>query len=361
VLAIAGVAVGLWLLVRGMAGYQTATRIGDTGTSRIGSLAAGEVRISGVIEAAEVTLVSPLQSEPCVYYRATVDADGDGALDADLREERAVGFVVRDATAGIRVFPRAARWDAPERFEGRTGAFGEVPPGLALRTGGAIAQPVAQLDRDAAIAELLTVRPEVDAARHPLLRGVELGGIGGLGIGLGGAGRGRRYREARLAPGDAVTVVGRAMPFSDLADPAEADIALGSEVAADDYEVTADVAEAREAGLLADSAEEAWGNAAIAGFGIGRPVRAPELDAEATPLPLAPAEEAARTERRFAIAPETLVLASAPDVPLLIAHGVPGIAADRYQDRFLVGLLGAVVAIGCALALALMVTAGFAP
>ena len=61
---------------------------------------------------------------------------------------------------------------------------------------------------------------------------------------------------------------------------------------------------------------------------------------------------------KFAIAPETLVLASAPDVPLLIAHGVPGVATGRYQDRFIVGLLGAVVAIACALALALMVTPG---
>ena len=361
VLAAAGVAVGLWLLVRGMTGYRTATRIGDTGTSRIASLAAGEVRISGVIEAAEVTLVSPLQSEPCVYYRATVDADDDGSFVADLSEERAVGFLVRDGTGDIRVFPREARWDAPDRFEGRTGAFGEIPPGLALRTAGAIAQPIAQLDREAAIAALLSVRPDVDEDRHPLLRGAEFGGVGGSGIGLGGSGRGRHFREARLAPGDAVTIVGRAMPFSDLADPAEADIALGSEVAADDYEVNANIAEAREAGLLAGSADEAWGNVAIAGFGIGRPVRAPELDREARPLPVAPADEAARTARRFAIAPETLVLASAPDVPLLIAHGVPGVAADRHQDRFVVGLLGAVVAIGSALALALMVTSELAP
>ena len=62
------------------------------------------------------------------------------------------------------------------------------------------------------------------------------------------------------------------------------------------------------------------------------------------------AEDAARIERRFAIAPHTLVLASAPDVPLLIAHGLPGIAADRHQDLFIVGLLGAVLAIGSAMA-----------
>ncbi len=336
----------------GCRGYRSATRIGDTGTSTIRSLAAGEVRVSGVVEAAEVTLISPLQSRPCVYYRATVDRDDDSGS-ADFDEERAIGFRVRDASGDIRVFPRGGRWDVPMSFDDRTGTFGDEPPGLALRTGGAIALPAAELDREAAIAVLLSVRPAVDANRHPLLRD----GAGGM----GGSDRGRRYRESRLEPGDPVTIVGRAMPFSDLADPAEADIALGSEVAVDDYEVNANIAEAREAGLLADTPEEAWGNAAIPGFGVGRPVRTPELDPAAQALPVAPPEEAAQIERRFAIAPGALVMASAPDVPLLIAHGVPGVAADRFQDRFIIGLLGAVLAIGCALALALMVGPELAP
>jgi len=46
-LAIGGVVGGLWLLVRGMRGYGTATQIGDTATSRIATLAAGEVQLSG--------------------------------------------------------------------------------------------------------------------------------------------------------------------------------------------------------------------------------------------------------------------------------------------------------------------------
>ena len=351
-LLIAGVVGGLWLLARGMGGYRTATRIGDTGTSRIASLAAGEVRVAGVVESAEVLLVSPLQSAPCVYYRSTIesgDDDGDGV--DDLFEERAVGFRVVDETGDVRVFPRGARWDAPVRFDDRTGMFGEQPPGLSIRTGSAIGP--AEIDREAAIAALLTVRPvtgggEDDAADGSLLSGFS-----------GGGSRRRHYREARLAPGDAVTIVGRAFPFSDLADPTEADQALGSPIAADDPEVAADLAEARAAGLLADDPEEAWGNAAIPGFGIGRPVRPPELDPEAYELPLGTAEEAARVERRFTIAPNALVLASAPDVPLLIAHGVPGVAAERNQGTFMVGLLGAVLAIGSAMALALMVTGGF--
>ena len=144
------------------------------------------------------------------------------------------------------------------------------------------------------------------------------------------------------------------MPFGDLADPAEADIAMGSEVASDDPEVVGDIAEARQAGLLEATPEEAWGNAAIPGFGIGQPVRAPELDPAADPLPVATAAVAAEAERRFTIHPETLVLASAPGMPLLIAHGLPGAAADRQQGRFLVGLLGSVLAIASAMALALI-------
>jgi hypothetical protein len=335
--AVVGMVTGLAMLWRGFGGYRTATRIADTGTSSIASMAAGEVRLSGVIEPAEVTLVSPLQSEPCVYYRATIDSDGDGLADGDLDEERAVGFVLRDPSGAVRVFPRGARWDAPLLLDDRTDAFGASPPGLALRTGGAIGP--SELDREAAIAQLLAVR-----APSPTPTG-----------------RGRRtYKERRLAPGDAITVVGRAMPFAMLADPAEADVDRGSVVAADDPEVLANIAEAREAGVLVDDPETAWGNAAIPGFGIGRPVRSPDLHAEATPPTLADADAADRFRQRFHIAPEALVLASAPGVPLLIAHGVPGAAVERHQDQFMIGLLGAVLAIASALALAIGISGGIA-
>jgi hypothetical protein len=349
----AGVIGGLWLLVRGMGSYRTATRIGDTGTSRIATLAAGEVRVSGRIETAEVVLVSPLQSVPCVYYRSSIESSDDDADGSDdLFEERAVGFRVVDETGDVRVFPRGARWDAPTSFDDRTGKFGEAPPGLSMRTGSAVGP--AEIDREAAIAALLTVRPAAGGEGDDAGGGSLLGGF----IAGGAARRRRRYREARLAPGDAVTVVGRAIPFSDLSDPTEADEAGGSGVAADDPEVAADLAEARAAGLLAGDPEEAWGNAAIPGFGIGRPVRPPELDPEADAFPLASTDDAARVERRFAIAPHTLVLASAPDVPLLVAHGLPGVAADRQRDLFMLGLLGAVLAIGSAMGLALMLSGG---
>ena len=100
-------------------------------TSRIESVAAGEVRISGIIEAAEMTLVSLVQSVPCVYYRASIRDDGEST--GGLTEERAIGFRVRDATGSIRVFPRGARFDVPDRFDRSTDIMGDEPSGLALR------------------------------------------------------------------------------------------------------------------------------------------------------------------------------------------------------------------------------------
>jgi len=262
-----------------------------------------------------------------------------------FEEERAIGFRVRDATGDVRVFPRGARWDARTRFDESTGFVGYQPPGLKLRTGPAIS--TAELDRASAIAALTTMpqRPEFD----PLVI------LGGASSPYGQrAGQRLRYREQRLEPGDAVTIVGRALPFSDLDDPTEADIAEGS-LAADDPEVTGDIAEAREAGLLVGSPEEAWGNAAIPGFGIDHPTRTPELDARAHSATLAGASETARIMRVFSIPPESLVLASTPDLPLLIAFGLPQMVMGRQQGRFIVGLMGAILAIGSAMVLALMI------
>src|SRR5439155_26593394 len=80
ILAAAGVFTGLFLLVRGFIGYRAAGRITGTSVSRIASLAVGEVLVSGIAEAVELTLISPLQSVPCLYYRSRITeaSDGDG-------------------------------------------------------------------------------------------------------------------------------------------------------------------------------------------------------------------------------------------------------------------------------------------
>jgi len=340
-----GIGGGLLLLWRGFSGYRAAGRIGDTSTSRIATLAAGEVRVTGTIQPAEVLLVSPLQAVECVWYRSRVtssESDDRGMPN----EERGVGFQVRDSTGAIRIFPRGARIDAPDRFDEQTSMSGEPPPGLAMRRETTVTTGEA-VDREAAIADLLTVHPPDSGLRADLV-----GGSGDRG------GR-RRYREARLEPGDIVTVLGAARPFTRLEDPSGADRLDRYDdplTGLQDPTVAAEVAEARAAGELL-TPEQAWGNAAIEGFGIGRPVRAPDLDPGAHPETLATPDEAARIEHTFDIGPDDLVLASAPDVSLLIATGSPTEAVARAQDRFLLGLLGALLAIGSAMAGAVILAA----
>ena len=126
--AVAGIAGGLFLLVRGLAAYRAGEAVRGTGTSPIASLAAGEVRLVGTIEPGPVTLVSPLQSVPCVYYHARILEDRGRERTTTLDEERAVGFLLRDASGTLRVFPRGARWDAPTCFDEQSGWTGDDPP-----------------------------------------------------------------------------------------------------------------------------------------------------------------------------------------------------------------------------------------
>ncbi len=280
-LALLGLVGGLALLGRGLRAYRRAGNVAGIGTSRIATLAAGEIRLVGVIEADVLTLVSPLQSVPCVYYRSRIRVPDDVRTIFD--EERAVGFRLRDASGAIRVFSRGARWDAPLRFDATSDRSGDDPPGLNVNPG-ASTRPAVE-DRDAAIAALLTVRQPADSP------GEGPGGESGLfsasegAWGLAPAAPPRRdYEERRLEPGDTVTVVGSALPFGDLDDPATAD-RFDPTLALDDPEVAMNLAEARAAGILAATPEDAWGNAAIPGFAIGRPARAPALDPGASSPP----------------------------------------------------------------------------
>ena len=125
-----------------------------------------------------------------------------------------------------------------------------------------------------------------------------------------------------------------------------------------DPEIAADLAAARASGTLAGSPDEAWGNAAIEGFGIGRPVRAPVLDPAADRPPPADPALAARADAAFEIAPDALVLVASGEVPLLISLGVPATVAAREEWQFIVGLVGAVLAIGSAMTLGVALGGG---
>jgi hypothetical protein len=354
VIAGGGLVAGLGLLVRGLRGYRQASLISNTAASRIASIAVGEVLVSGVVEAAEVTLVSPLQSVDCVFYRSRIDeADGE-SMGTAFREERAVGFRIRDASGSLRVFPRGARFEVPVVFDEKAGTLRDEPAGLRMRAGSTYA---AAPDRDAQIAALLTVHAPAGALPSG---GDTDGGWRGFAADRLMAGplrgsRSRHYREARVEIGDVVTVVGQALPFDQLTDPSGADELESADPLTDDPEIAADIAAARDSGTLTADPDDAWGNAAIPGFGIGRPVRPPELDDAAIDPPLATAEDATRFERTFEIAPDALVIAASETVPLVIASGAPAAVAGRGQRLFLIGLLGAVLAIGSAMAMALMV------
>jgi hypothetical protein len=342
--ALVGIVAGLVLLARGFGGYRAAGRISGTSPSRISGLAVGEVLVAGTVEPMELTLISPLQSAACVYYRSKVIASNDGEGRDQFREERAVGFGLRDASGLVRVFPNGARFDVPERYDESTGSWDGDPIGFAPRTGSVFAP--GRDDREAQVAALLTVR---DA------RARSLPGSGGLSI--PGSSASRRYLEARIEPGDVVTVLGRAVPFADLRDPASANFVDETGLGPDDPEIAADIAEARAAGILEATPAEAWGNAAIEGFGIGRPVRAPALDPRALRPPPPDADLATRVAATFEIAPRALVLASADDVPLVISLGAPVAVAARQRWLLVVGLLGAALAIAAAMALALALQA----
>lgn len=340
-ISIVGVIVGLVLLGRGMRAYVEGARVADTAGSRIRGLAVGEVRVSGVVEPAEVLLVSPLQSRRCVWYRASVsESRGRSGNAGLLDEERSVGFRVRDETGAIRVFPRGARFDAPDALRASSGLLGDDPVGLQIRRGPGVDLP-ADLDRAAAIERLTTVQPPGSVADAPgeLAEPVE--------------GR-REFHEARIEPGDTVTIVGAAIPFGQLPDPELADAGEGGGGAGDgDPEIAADLAAARSDGSLAATPAAAWGNAAIPGFGIGRPVRVPALDPGARPEPLADPAAATATAR-WELDPDDLVLAATPGVPLLVAAGAVAEVTGRESDRFLLGLAGAVLSIASAVVLAVV-------
>jgi hypothetical protein len=351
-----GVVAGLGLLLRGLLAERRAARLEGIGPSPIGLLAAGEVRITGQAQAAGVTLTSPVRDRECLYYRAVGKAqDGDDERTL-FDEERGIGFFVKDTSGEIRVFPRGATWEVS--FDAET----PWAEGRAGR-GGSFLLPAAP-DED----PLHRDRDDLDFAMPMLLAGS-----------AGGGRREMRYSEGRIEAGDTVTIIGRAVPFRDLADPTELDDAADELAtltgavdehhvpdpdALEDPEVAASYARALEEGTLASSPAEAWGNAAIEGFGIGQPARTPELDPAVQP-PMMPDEMAATVSppstagdvaRTFEIPPDRLVIAAGPDISLVIAAGTPAQAVARHEGSYLPGLIGAVLAIGSAILLALVLS-----
>jgi hypothetical protein len=345
--AAGGIVLGIVLFVRGLRAYRHDRLVSSVATSGLDGIAAGEVRVSGVVEIADQALISPLQSKPCVWYRSRVEAAGDPRKVLHA-EERAVHFRIRDGGDSIRVVPDGARWEIEPSFEASTGSLGEEPAGLHPRDGSATVTLVpedpatmTELERQAAIDALLTVRPP------------EPSPIPDPGPGTSTSGTRRRYREALLEPGDTVTIVGQARPWSDVRADLEASM-MGGNV---DRAMADDIARARAAGLLAATPEEAWGNAAIPGFGIGRPTRDPKLDAGVAAPAVTEDPEAHREAlQRHAIPADTLVVARGSGGTFAVYKGSPELATRHHDAAFALGLMGIVMAASSALVLGMMLT-----
>ena len=352
-MAIAGLAGGVVLFARGLMAYRRDRLISSVATSSLDAIAAGEVRVSGVVEAIDGMLVSPLQSKSCVWYRARVETTGDDSR-VLLDEEQSREFRIKDETGGIRVVPRGARWEIRPAFDERSSWNGAEPPGLQRRRGAAFSASLARdpsemtdLERETAAQALLTVqRPTATSPNDDWDEG-------GGSFFAAKRSDGRRYRESRLEPGQTVTILGQAWPWGDVQE-----VVLGWNPGDNvERDMAGDLAWAREMGVLASSPEEAWGNAAIPGFGIGAPTAMPELHPQAS-QPDVPDDPNVHQDalEKYDIPDEELVLSRGLTGGMAIYLGAPDRATSHHDEAFLLGVVGGVTSALCAFAVGAMLT-----
>mgnify|MGYP001817961077 FL=1 len=349
----AGLVGGIALFVRGLVAYRRDRLISSVATSTLDGIAAGEVRVTGVVEPVEQTLVSPLQSKPCVWYRSRIETTGDNSR-VIFDEERSQEFRLKNDTGEIRVVPRGARWEIGVVYDERTSLTGGDPPGLHRRSGAAFApnlerdtESMTDVERETAAQALLTVqRPDPTDALDPD------DGAERFGIYFSNQG-GKRYREARLEPGETITILGQAWPWGEVRET----VLAWNPSSNVERDIAGDLAEARAQGLLVGSPEEAWGNAAIPGFGIGQPTAEPELDPEALEMDV-PEDPQVHEDAlaKYVIPDEELVLSRGLRGGMAIYPGTPAQATQHHDMAFLVGVIGAVMAALCAFALGAMLT-----
>ena len=219
--------------------------------------------------------VAPPERRPAstTARRSATAGDRRTLPDSGYTEERSIGFRVRDASGSIRVFPRGARFDAAVRFEGETGLAGDEPPGLDLRRSGATQN--SETDRAIAVAALLEVRQpddEPDPAEPVMLDAKRPATLP-----RNAARTRRRGDDRRPRP-----------PLLRSRRPDRAPIPARSPTRRSTTRRSPPTSRRHgRRATLADDPAAAWGNAAIPGFGIGRPVSRPTIDPAAHPLPLA--------------------------------------------------------------------------
>ena len=287
--------VGLMAFVRGLLEYRRGVRVSSIRTSVVAGLAAGEVRLTGTIEPLVAALVSPLQGKPAVWYQASIVEDGRDSRTV-MHEERAVEFGLRDETGVVRVVPRGASWVVPAAFSESTRRGADEPAGLQRRVDTAADATSVAVDPSSASSagtaiDSTSALGETSGSLASKLRAM-----------LDGK---REYQEARLEPGQMVTVVGFAMP------PGELSVEGGVVAAADAVE------------------------------GVERVYSADTVDAAAVDDGAAP--------------PEQLVISSGPQGGLVVYAGDPSQARGRHDQNFMLGLGGAIMAGSAAVVLIVLV------
>ena len=347
-----GLVGGIILFARGLVAYRRDRLISSVATSTLDGIAAGEVRVSGVVEPIDGTLISPLQSVPCVWYKSLVETTGDNSR-VLMAEERSREFRIKDEHDEIRVVPRGARWEIRPVFDERTSWTGAEPAGLKRRTGASFTtaerdpDAMTELEREAAAQALLTVQRQ--AATTP----ADDWDAGGGSFFAASKSEGRHYQEARLEPGQTVTVLGQAWPWGEVQE-----VVLAWNPSDNvERDMAEDLAAARASGELADSPQEAWGNAAIPGFGIGEPTTRPELHPEAL-APDVPEDPSVHEDAlaKYDIPDEELVLSRGLRGGMAVYLGAPERATTHHDEAFLLGVAGGAMAAISTFALAAMLT-----
>ena len=232
--------------------------------------------------------------------------------DPATTEERSIGFRVRDATGSLRVFPRGARFDAPVRFDVETDLLGDDPPDSTIRHGGST-RP-AEIDEAAAAAALLTVDPRVPAAPA----GLAVAADGGRTRSRGSS----REIRSRSSAGHSPSPISQTRPARISAAPRIRSVTTRRSPPTSPRRGPtgrSSTTRPRPGATPRSPASGSGGRSSL------RPSTRPRTRSRS-----ADAEAAARAERTFRIAPETLVLAASDEVPLLIAYGA---ARGRRRSR----------------------------
>ena len=345
-----GIAFGLALLARGMAGQRRAARIGDTASSTISAIAVGEVRISGVVEPAELTLTSPLQSRTCVYYRAKVERV-EGRLRADRPRRGACGRLPgprrerrRPGLPARRPVPRPGRVQGGDELHGRRAARAPASgTGSAFQAG--LHRP---RDPDRRAADGPPAGRSRDADDRGLdgrARTLALSDAGQARLSRGADRAGRRRDDRRAWR----------CPFDQLADPTGADSVTGERArrrpaAIADPEIAADLAEARAAGLLETDPPGGLGQRRDPGLRDRPPVAAARARSGgrlALPIATRRRGRAGRADLRRSN-PRRWSSPPRPKPACSCRSGHPALRSPASSTGSCVGLLGAILAIASA-------------